>query len=527
MNNRQLNRQIRDLRSRKKANSFFYFLSHSFLFRRFFYDDLPSEYLAKEGIGLTLTILSYLYRFTRKIIYFLIIRTISNSQLSVFLTLMLFLGIAREPFNGIFLFNEDDYDLIILMKANPKDYGRYLLKNYLLEQGLLYGLAGLFIAASLNVSYLRVLYWIILRLAITYVTEGINLMISEKRGRYVTQKLALRLALAAACLIVCALAVFFDICLPVLFLELAGILLVIGGVGAWLYLWNFDKYDVLFKYNLLQLTISGKNKNLVIDGVDYTDLNRKIKIREKEEKTNRTGYRYIYRLFLSRYRRSILPGFIGCVIFSLLPVAVFIFLADTALFTDILEIEITGDTIYRMMPNMFFLMYIFTSRPTKQFIQLCFFQLDRHLINYNFYRTRDSIMENLHLRLRTVMLQNLTIGLILGVGMSVAMALHSDTVVTGKVAVCFLLPLVLAVFFSFFNITSYYLLQPYSFEGTVVNKTYPVIDGVFYLVSYILMEVHLTISLPVLTIITIVLAAVSAIMYVLVMKKAPKAFRVK
>ena len=115
----------------------------------------------------------------------------------------------------------------------------------------------------------------------------------------------------------------------------------------------------------------------------------------------------------------------------------------------------------------------------------------------------------------------------LALGLSGAMAVHSPLIEPGRIAVCFLLPLVLAVFFCFYNITSYYLLQPYSFDGTVVNKTYPIIDGVVYLISYLLMDFSIPISLPILAAVTFVLAVISAVMFVLVIRKAPKAFRVR
>ena len=528
MNNRRLAKLIRDLRYRKKANSFFYFLSHNFIFRHFFYDDLPAEYLAKEGIGLTLTILSYLYRFTRKVIYFLFLYGFLAGETSdSFLMIFILLAIARELFTGIFLFNEEDYDMIILLKAEPRDYARYLMRHYLLEQGLLFALAAPVVSSLTGISYLRVLYWILMRLAISFIFEAVGLLISEKRAAYVQRRMLPRVIIAVICLIAVAVSVFADVSIPNRYMELAGILMIISAVGAWMYLYGFEKYDLLFKYNLLELSINGKNKSLVIDGIDYNSINKKIKVKDSEDNTRETGYRYIYRLFTSRYRRNIYGSFIVFVLLSLAVVAVLMFLPKTALFTDILEIDIDGDFIYSVLPNMFFIMYCFTSRSAKQFAQLCFFQLDRYLINYNFYRTKQAIMENLRLRLRTVLGMNLIIGLILALGLSGAMAVHSPLIEPGRIAVCFLLPLVLAVFFCFYNITSYYLLQPYSFDGTVVNKTYPIIDGVVYLISYLLMDFSIPISLPILAAVTFVLAVISAVMFVLVIRKAPKAFRVR
>ncbi|MCR5068161.1 MAG: hypothetical protein K6A14_08905 [Erysipelotrichaceae bacterium] len=525
MNKIPLSRRISDIRSAKKANAFFYFLSHSIIFKHFFYDDLPKEYLAKEGIGLTLIIISYLYRFTRKILYFLALALICRYEAGCFLLVFLLLAFARELFTGIFLFSEDDYDLIILMKVNPKDYGRYLLRQYLLEQGIMFALAGVFLASVLEVNVIRVLYWMVLRLCVTYVMQAVDLLIGERRGEWVRTRVLWRLIIAVVLLVIAAVSVFLTIWIPALYVELAGILLVIGAFGAWIYMYNFDKYSLLFKYNLLQLTINGKNKSLVIDGVDYSTINKKLKV--SEVRTDKTGFRYLYSLFTSRYRRNIYSSFIIMVVLSLLVAGALLLLPHTALFTDILEIYLDDQFIYEMLPTMFFLMYCFTSRSAKQFTQLCFFQLDRYLINYNFYRTKDAIMANLHMRLRTIMFQNLIIGAILSIGLTGSMLLYGEQIEAGKVIVCFLLPLVLAVFYCFYNITGYYLLQPYSFDGTVVNKAYPIIDGVVYLICYILMEIHIPISLPIMAVITALLAIISAVMYVLVMKRAPRAFRVR
>ena len=415
--------------------------------------------------------------------------------------------------------------MIILMKVEPKDYGRYLLRQYLIEQGIMSALAGVFLAALLEINVLRAFYWMALRLGVTYVMQAVDLLIGERRGQWVRTRVLGRLIIAAVLIAITALSVFLYVWIPALYVELAGILIVIGAVGAWIYMYNFDKYKLLFKYNLLQLTINGKNKQLVIDGVDYSSINKKLKAREVS--TSKTGFRYLYSLFTSRYRRNIYSSFIIMVVLSLLVAGALLLLPNTALFTDILEFYVDDQYIFEMLPGMFFLMYCFTSRSAKQFTQLCFFQLDRYLINYNFYRTREAIMANLHMRLRTIMLQNLVIGAILSLGLSGSMLLYGENIQAGKVIVCFMLPLALAIFYCFYNITGYYLLQPYSFDGTVVNKSYPVIDGVVYAVCYILMEIHIPISLPIMAVITVLLAVISAVMYCLVMKRAPKAFRVR
>ena len=172
-------------------------------------------------------------------------------------------------------------------------------------------------------------------------------------------------------------------------------------------------------------------------------------------------------------------------------------------------------------------MYIATSRTTKQFTQLCFFQLDRYLINYNFYRNRQAILENLGLRLKTILVRNLIIGGIYAIGLSANLLINSTHPEPVKVLITFLLPLVLAVFYSIYNLTAYYLLQPYSFDGTVVNKAYPIVDSLIYFVTYIMLDLEITISLTIFILIAIVLIIISVVLYVLVIRLAPKAFRVK
>jgi hypothetical protein len=93
--------------------------------------------------------------------------------------------------------------------------------------------------------------------------------------------------------------------------------------------------------------------------------------------------------------------------------------------------------------------------------------------------------------------------------------------------VVILLPIILALFFAIYNITMYYLFQPYSFEGKKVNQAYNLIDGAIYIVIYIIYYGEIKFNLLSISIITAVLTILSIILYRLVLEKGPKTFRVR
>jgi hypothetical protein len=97
-----------------------------------------------------------------------------------------------------------------------------------------------------------------------------------------------------------------------------------------------------------------------------------------------------------------------------------------------------------------------------------------------------------------------------------------------EIAVILLLPLVLALFYSIYYLAAYYLFQPFSFDGTVVNRTYSIVTSVIYGISYVLSDIDdIRFSVPVLAIIIVVLAVLSAGLFAAVYKLAPKEFRVR
>lgn len=525
--NNTLSKQIYRFQSSKKANSFFYFLSHNFIFKHFFYDDLPKEYEAKEGIALTQTITSFLFKLTRQVllIFFICLPLSNTYHPQAFLMYYLIVRLVTMLFLPIFTFNENDYDMVILMKVNPAEYAQYLLRHYLIEQGILKALAMSILPKELGISYLLCLYWVIIDLALAVLLQGVRMILMDRNFR-LSRPVRIGRLLVSILLIVFAIVAYFkEIYVSNTVLSIVGILIIGGAVGSWLYLNDYERYTTLFNYNLNELTIAGKNKSISYDGIQYSALNEHLKL--NNVKTNRTGFAYLYDLFLQRYRSQTNTSFIIYALISLLIVIVLLILPRSRYLSTFFYLTDISNVIYRFLTLLFFIMYIATSRTTKQFTQLCFFQLDRYLINYNFYRNRQAILENLGLRLKTVLVRNLIIGGIYAIGLSANLLINSTHPEPVKVLITFLLPLVLAFFYSIYNLTAYYLLQPYSFDGTVVNKAYPIVDSLIYFVTYIMLDLEITISLTIFILIAIVLIIISVVLYVLVIRLAPKAFRVK
>ena len=539
--NRTLGYRLRKYRTARKANSFFYFLSHNFLFKHFFYPDLVAEYEAKSGLELTFTILDWLMALFRKVIYFLILVSpfefdLHGSFFGYFILITVIGGLLK----AIIGFNEDDYYAVMLFKAQPQAYARYLIRHYLYHEGPLIALGMLVVWKSLEVSYWTCLFYTLVYLAIHLTGEAIHIILIDlNHYRKTTRAWIYLLPSLVIIIVTIALGVLDSLnmfYLPQTIADIAGSALILTGVLSFLYLYHYSHYNLLFNMNLTVEEIHKVNSLVHARGIDVSVFTSSI---DQKKNARGTGFEYLYSLFLARYHkvinRNVILQCVMVVIISGILIAIPLILNANGINFALLayELDLTdtfgsyADVIFRVINLTFMLSYVICSNIGKKLIQLCFFQLDRYLISYSFYRTSDAILANMKLRIRSVLIRNLIPSLILAGTLTAIQLFFGDGISWSRTIISLILPLVLAVFFSIYTIATYYLLQPYSFEGTIVNKLYRFVDTIVYLAVYLLYYTGVRLNVLVTGIIIAALALISLVLYILVNKKAPKSFRVR
>ncbi|MBR0138255.1 MAG: hypothetical protein IJM15_07580 [Erysipelotrichaceae bacterium] len=503
--------KINKYKSDRKANSLIFILSHMPVAEFFFHEDLVSEYTAKEGISMAVNSLSYFMTLTKKIIYVTIISGLVPEE--KFCTVFVLMSIVGAVFKRIIDFTINEYEMIMLFKVDSRRYVHQQINTFLIRDGIMMFVALLLLYRPFGV----ILFYTFIYISIHLIAEGIKIAVIEHSG-YELPKSWITLAVAAIPGAILGLCLWFDFMIQEKPLFYTVPVIALCDVLVYIYLYKYPNYKRMHKYNLTIERINGGAKAL-------DQFKEKPKLREgKSRKNMGTGYKFLNRIFLERYRSEFAGSFLiapaAAIIAGLAFIIAPMFLKDLA--PTILQ------TVYNKLSLLFYIMYL-AAQSYQRYIKLNFMEIDRYMINYSFYRNRESIMINLKLRLKNILLMGAPASLIIALALGIGFTLNGHGRFTPlMIIIAVILPIVLHLFFSIYTVASYYLLQPYSFDGTSASKVYNAINYIMYLIVYfIFMTDEIVFSWKLLLVITSILAVVSAALFVLVIKLAPDNFRVR
>ncbi|MBQ4254128.1 MAG: hypothetical protein II712_04785, partial [Erysipelotrichaceae bacterium] len=446
-----------------------------------------------------------------KIIYIEIISGMLPEE--KFCTAFIFLTIAGAAFKRIIEFSINEYEMIMLFKVDSRRYVRQQISTFIIKDGLMMFIALLLLYRPIGV----ILFYTFIYISIHLIAEGIRIAVIEHNG-YQIPRNWVHLAIALVPLLLMGLCIWQNFLLQEKPLFYSVPVIALCDVLVCYYLYKYPNYKRMHKYNLTIERINGGAKAL-------DDMKQTPKLRDRKSKRSMgTGYQFINRIFIERYRSEFAGTLFIAPITALIAGLVFVFLP---VFIDEMAAQILR-TVYDKLSLLFYLMYL-AAQSYQRYIKLNFMEIDRYMINYSFYRNRESIMINLKLRLKNILMMGTPTPLILSLALGLGLGINGRGQFSAyEIIVAVALPIVLHLFFSIYTVASYYLLQPYSFDGTSASKVYNAINYVMYLIVYFLfMADEIVFSPRMLMIITSILAVVSAAMFVLVIKLAPDNFRVR
>ena len=389
-------------------------------------------------------------------------------------------------------------------------------------------IALLVIAVNLKVNFLLIIYLMLMYIGIHLIGEALYIKKIEKNKFEVYNDRILNIAIMIIILLFITLSHIFGVYLTNKWIYLFGIIFVIGGIFAYKFLINYKHYKEIHKYNLNldvinNYKISKQNSTTSSEVMDININTMNKKINKNIEVKDKKSYEYLYSMLLKRYGKLlnadlfVIIAITGIIVICLLLLPIFVKSIENQKYVNV---------IFNSLSMLFLIMY-FISGIGKKVIKLSFFQLDRYLINYNFYRSEEALKENLKLRLKTVITKSLIPTFIISISLALIFLIYSKNIDFVKLIIVIVLPLILSVFYSLYHITTYYLFQPYAFDGTVVNKAYKALDYIVYIIVYILFDSSVVFNVKTITIITLLLFIISIVLYYLVKKKGVKTFRVR
>ncbi|MGX7023339.1 hypothetical protein [Vagococcus hydrophili] len=286
---------------------------------------------------------------------------------------------------------------------------------------------------------------------------------------------------------------------------------------------RFEEYArQIFESSETVIDHSDKQKK---DNNYYLGEGQKTKLEKNESDKNLakyTGSKYLNALLFNRFKTTLRKQlFIRLVGISVVMLSVVVA-------SQVFPIQIKGDKLeeilYNMIPVMFFILYLLSFG--KKMVQTLFVNCDYSMLAYPFYRESKAIVSGFFYRFFKIFYYN---GLI-------SLAIYGWVVIFNVVnqhflSLSFMLLLLfvmtsLTILFSFHELFVYYILQPFTSDFQVKNPVYKVVDGVFYGLSYLSLQLK-SVGLMYGMIVSGISILYFIIGMLVIVRFAPKTFKLK
>lgn len=247
----------------------------------------------------------------------------------------------------------------------------------------------------------------------------------------------------------------------------------------------------------------------------------------KDDFSRLHGWRYLQTIFFRRHRRMLLkPVYIAMAILAALTVVgcgVILWPGPPEAMAEQVEVfsRVTG-----ALPMCVFLLYIMDNTVGERICKAMFYNCDLALLRYGWYRERDAILKNFFLRWRMLCGVNLLLSGTVCAMFVLLTVLAGGRPPMGEFILFLLAILSLGVFFATHSLAMYYIFQPYTSDLDTKNPMFKLLNFVMYVVCYLAVQVK---SAPTwfAQLVFAVTVVYSVVMLLLVLRRAPKTFRVK
>lgn len=516
----------------------YYFQKFPFL-GKYIPDSLYKGTQAKKSLSILLLIFTVLQNLVKKILFFSFLyfmsiailfvsdRT-SLTQPTVFISLLLFnVLISGTASKMLFINTASQQDLVAikLFRIPPKayylaqfifEYIQYIVFNSLVG-------AVFFYLQDIPVWYAPLLFICVagIRLfsqaaAIQFYRWGLN----PKKEFWTWVMIMASVISWSLSLII----IHFDIYLPVTLIPsiwfiLISILLFVLGILGWKQgnVLNPIAYQVL-SFETLKTHMNAvdtiNTTGLTLEETDYKG------IRNKEALESKVGIDYLNAHFFERtrhhlkkhIRRRFLFTFFGVLSLLILYVVVGESIPDSQTFLYVIS-------FISFIASQYFYY-------GEEFSKFCFYNLDRKLMKYRFYRNPDIVMESIKIRFIKALKLNTPVLLVL-MSATILLFVLTETIALWALLLTLGFQVLLMVFFSLNYLILYYLLQPYTESMKTKSPVYTTINFVFLSLFFVVIYSDVALLPVIIPILAVFMLIYLPIGLLAVYKLAPQQFKLR
>ncbi len=421
----------------------------------------------------------------------------------------------------IFNVNERSYIQLKVLRMNPRDYFRGGILVKLIREALTFWAA----FTILGMNAFKALYLVIVIIIARFAGEIFNILFFRAFKKSFTQFTGAPVVLMLGSLFMAYFVPYVRGCVPaaydLVFDTLWIVTMLVVASFFIYYVWNYDGYDMIAAKLYTRDAVDIHNREGEAVPATDAELNHMVvadKDIEVGENSGLTGYEYMNRLFFIRNRRTIINGIVIRV--ALILAALLVAVVATVMGNS----GIVYKVISYSLPVLVFVMYLMSSG-----VRLCrtmFGHCDVSFLKNGYYRDRDAIITNFIIRLRYMtIIDIIPAGALAGAYVAAGVLADKKGSFTTVMCVCIGI-LLLSCFFSIYNLLMYYIFQPYNSNVEDKNPVYSVINILMYVGCYFCLGIETT-SLWFILGVGLALAVMLAASVTLIVKLAPRTFRIK
>ena len=534
-------KQIIFMRTALWVNAFLYYLKRLPLAGKLVPDSVYANYSAKKRLAAGAFLVRQLVDITGKPLYLLFFVLLPAQLLSgkvpvwkgqtfsLMAHILFFLNciIGSLGDSQIFTVTRDKITLLKYMKGDVRSYTHAALcLKYV--PFFLYYLPFLILFSLLcgGTAVQGLFLWILLAAA-RGMGEAFQLFVFDRTGKVYYRNMACSWAIIGIGLAGAYLLPLSGISLP------ASFLLHPVSMVFWLACGGFSLYYIITGYkgyeqklihsidiNFLLTTIMKSSSASSFKEVEVREKDAELSLSVKQHTSALRGYAYFNSLFFARHRRQLLRP----VYYRLIAVAAIFALSVVFLLLNRPAAVKLGQNMTSLLPSFVYIMYFLT--VADKACRAMFYNCDKDMLHYSFYRRPDTILKNFRVRLMYVSLYDAVIAGALCPCAVIFRLLCGVSIFTADMLLFCLAILLLSVLFTAHHLCLYYIFQPYSESLQIKNPFFSVINIIMYALCFLCLEIKVTGSLFTLGVLGFTVIYIAAAL-VLVYFRSPKAFRVK
>lgn len=418
------------------------------------------------------------------------------------------------------IFNSDnaDYNMIKLMRVNPKEY--YLSKITIGIQDDILFLIALYIFKISNPIFLTLEF-----IAISILGEYVQIFLFDKFGFILCKTKAVNIILWIFSIVAGYIPCIFGLIYDFNIVIESPIFLIASIIMALISFIQMKKYngykDIVLNINLKSSVIGNiEELNSDITFGDVKISNVEGKLLDSSQFSNKTGYEYLNSIFFFRNSKLVKRAIkFKCI---LITIVMIILIVITLITKD--EVEETFDFIKNCSPYLFFIMYFISS--TERLCKAMFFNCDLSLLRYGFYKREEDILKNFKSRLKKMLFYNSIPTFTLVIQLSILVFIMGKGGQFIEVIPTLISIVSLSGFFTLYGVFMYYILQPYTKSLEVKSPVFSICNFIIFVISYACLKIKTASYIFTLAIIVVTLIFIPISIFC-IYKYAPKTFKLK